>query len=93
VTIARPGAIEDAIAYAHDIELEALRLLGTMLQETKRATGGHPYQKKSTPSKPEGVETLKSIGVDYEISMLTRDHVSAWTKLCARPCHRASIRT
>ena len=63
---------EDAIGYAHDIKLEALRLLGTMLDATERAKGGRPYKNKSTPPKSEGVETIKELGLDYKTSMLAR---------------------
>lgn len=46
---------EEAIAYAHEIKIEALRLLGEMLQATERAKGGQPYQ-KSTGSTQEPVD-------------------------------------
>lgn len=65
---------EDAIAYAHDIKLEALRLLGTMLQATKRNTGGEVGGKRplagSRKELANKAPTLADLGLDKKTSML-----------------------
>jgi len=65
---------EDAIGYAHDIKLEALRLLGTMLQATKRAkpaVGSKIIGSKRVPMK-DPTPTLADLGLDKKTSMLAR---------------------
>lgn len=60
----RKGMGEEAINYAKSYALEAERKMGEMLRETKRATGGQPYQGKSTGNTGEPVETtIHSLGL------------------------------
>ena len=60
----------EAISYAHEIMIEAERLLGEFLKRTKRAKGGQPYQKStSTNVEPvEPPETLAEIGISKKES-------------------------
>lgn len=64
---------EEAIRYAQEIKIEALRQLGNMLKESPKATGGQPYH--STPTQKEGVDiipTYKELGLDYKTSSLAQ---------------------
>ena len=61
----------DAIAYAHDVKLEALRLLGAMLKATTRATGGDAQRTRFQKGR-ESPLTIKELGLDYKTSMLAR---------------------
>lgn len=67
---------EEAIAYAHDIKLEALRLLGAMLKATPRATGAEHGGKKgidgSRKEPSNKTPTLAELGLDKKTSMLAR---------------------
>lgn len=62
---------EDAINYAREVKVEALRQLGVMLKETPLAKGGQPYQ-GSTGSKSVPVETLSQLGLDKKTSSLAQ---------------------
>ena len=64
---------EEAMAYALAIKIEALRKLGEMLAVTQLATGGQPYQKKSTGSAKEPVgPTLEDLQITKKLSMMAQ---------------------
>jgi N6-adenosine-specific RNA methylase IME4 len=70
---------EKAIQYATSIKVEALRQLGNMLKETPRASGGQPYQERSTGTlllPVENVPTLAELGIDKRVSKLAQDIAS-----------------
>jgi len=66
---------DEAIGYAHDIKLEALRLLGTMLEATKRNQGA-VKGKTGSKSKPvlDPTPTLADLGLDKKTSLLAVRH-------------------
>lgn len=62
---------EEAVRFATEVKLEALRQLGKMLETTPKNKGGNP--KLTTHSKKESVaKTLKQIGLSPKASMLTQ---------------------
>lgn len=68
---------DDAVHYATEIKLEALRQLGEMLKATERASGGAIGGKKKidgTRKEPSITEpTLAELGLDKKISKLAQD--------------------
>lgn len=61
---------EEAIGYAHEIKIEALRLLGEMLKETPRNEG---QIRRGTQQEPrENIPTLAEMGVDKKTSSIAQ---------------------
>ena len=65
---------QDAITYAHDIKLEALRLLGMMLKATERATGAKGIGTSAVPKGNHTPPTLADLHIDKKTSMLAQRH-------------------
>jgi site-specific DNA-methyltransferase (adenine-specific) len=63
---------QEAIGYAHSIKIEALRLLGEMLRQTPRATGGQPYQSSTCSDMEQVAPTLPSLGIERKTSMIAQ---------------------
>lgn len=64
----RVGCSVDVVNKAVEFKVRAERRLGELLKTTQKAKGGQPYQKDSTGSAKEPVETLKSLGLTKKVS-------------------------
>ena len=64
---------DEAIGYAVEIKVYALKKIGEMLRVTDRAKGGEQYHNGSTRSDSEQVPTLSKLGIeDRKVAMLAR---------------------
>ena len=64
---------EEAIGYAHALKTDALARLGELLRDMPKATGGLPYQARSTSSQKEPVApTYADLGLDKKTAMVAQ---------------------
>jgi len=63
---------EEAISYATEIKLEALRQLGNMLKTSERNIGGRPEITSTKEEPVKDTPTLAELGIDKKISSLSQ---------------------